>query len=224
MGAANAFRYTIITKLEYDVLTVTELVKPFENPDYTKSPLRFRYTTYMGESHPAQSKVVVDFNIEDLSTASELDDKQKVKLVKLLGVRYNPDRNTATMSCEKYENAAQNKRYLGDLVQSLIKEAKNPKETFDDIPLDFRHHKPKKPMRFPERWRITKDHPKALLADKAVPEITDGKIQGNATAEEELLPEFVMSRPAQPDMVDGRRVLAQYVASKSMQPGSARPF
>lgn len=176
----------------------------------------------MGESHPAQSKVVVDFNIDALATASQLDDKQKIKLVKLLGVRYNPDLNSAAMSCEKYENAAQNKRYLGDLVQNLIKEAKDPKETFQDIPLDFRHHKPKTPMRFPVRWRITKDHPKAMLADKPVPRLTEGQAEESLSNENEMLPELVLSQREQPKVIDGRRVLAEFVASKNMQPAYAR--
>ena len=203
-------------------LTLLELVKPFEKPDYVKSPLRFRYTTYMGESHPAQSKVVVEFNINALAEASNLNEKQRVKFVKLLGVRYNPDRNLAKMSCEKYENAAQNKRYLGDLVQSLIKEAKDSKETFEDIPLDFRHHKPKKPLRFPEHWKITKDHPKALLASKAVPQLTEGQMSEDEAKIQELVHEHVRANPMPSNVVDGRRILAQFVASKSVQPNYAR--
>lgn len=187
-----------------------------------KSPLRFRYTTYMGESHPAQSKVVVEFNVNALAEASNLNEKQRVKFVKLLGVRYNPDRNLAKMSCEKYENAAQNKRYLGDLVQSLIKEAKDSKETFEDIPLDFRHHKPKKPLRFPEHWKITKDHPKALLASKAVPQLIEGQMSEDEAKIQELVHEHVRVHPTPSNVVDGRRILAQFVASKSVQPNYAR--
>lgn len=69
------------------------------------------------------------------------------------------------MSCENFEHPTQNKRYLSDLVDSLIVEAKDTKDTFEDVPFDFRHHKPKIRPRFPQNWVLTKDR-KAML-DKA---------------------------------------------------------
>jgi hypothetical protein len=74
----------------------------------------------MGESHPAENKVVVEFSPVDLG----LTDAQQLKLKKLLGVRLNPETNIAKMSCEQFDHQAQNKRYLGDLVQKLVAEAK----------------------------------------------------------------------------------------------------
>ncbi len=38
-----------------------EFAKKFEPPAQNE-PLRFRYTTYMGEFHPAERKVVVEFS------------------------------------------------------------------------------------------------------------------------------------------------------------------
>lgn len=92
-----------------------EFVLPTE-----KQVLRFRYTTYMGEKHPAESKVVCEFTTTDL----DLDHIQRRKLIKLTGVRYNPDTDIVRMSCEMFEHQAQNKRYLSDLVDALITEAK----------------------------------------------------------------------------------------------------
>lgn len=66
------------------------------------------------------------------------------------------------MSNESFETQAQNKRYLGDTVQSLIKEAKDPKDMFEDVPFDFRHHKPKTRLRFPEEWLLTEERKKML--------------------------------------------------------------
>lgn len=83
--------------------------------------LRFRYTTYMGEFHPADRKVVVEFCPNDLADLTEL---QRMKLKKLAGARYNPEKDIVKMSCEKFEHQAQNKRYLGDTVQKLIAAAK----------------------------------------------------------------------------------------------------
>lgn len=74
----------------------------------------------MGENHPAQSKVVVEFSTKDLP----LNGKQATKLKKLLGPRWNPETKLAKMSCEQFDHQAQNKRYLGDLVNKLIAEAK----------------------------------------------------------------------------------------------------
>jgi small subunit ribosomal protein S35 len=95
------------------------MAKPFVPPT-AKQMLRFRYTTYMGEQHPAEKKVVVEFSPLDMP----LTDVQTEKLKKLAGVRWNPETNIIKMSCEMFETQAQNKRYLGDLVDVLVREAK----------------------------------------------------------------------------------------------------
>lgn len=82
--------------------------------------LRFRYTTYMGENHPAEKKVVVEFCPEDLP----LTEAQQLKLKKLAGTRYNGGTGIVKMSCEMFEEPAQNKRYLLDLVKKLVEEAR----------------------------------------------------------------------------------------------------
>lgn len=97
----------------------SELARPFEPPT-AEQPLRFRYTTYMGELHPGESKVVVELCPEDMPLSPE----QQLKLKKLLGVRYNPETGIAKMSCDQFEHQAQNKRYLGDVINSLIENAK----------------------------------------------------------------------------------------------------
>lgn len=96
------------------------MAKPFEPPT-ADMPLRFRYTTYMGEQHPAEKKVVLEFCAADMQGLTEM---QTMKLRKLAGVRYNPETDIIRMSCESYESQAQNKRYLGDQVDSLLVEAK----------------------------------------------------------------------------------------------------
>lgn len=84
-------------------------------------PLRFRYTTYMGEHHPAEKKVVLEFSPGDMPDLTPI---QREKLKKLVGPRYNPEKDIVRMNCEMYETQAQNKRYLGDLVDTLLKEAR----------------------------------------------------------------------------------------------------
>ena len=146
----------------WDMPLLGKFAKKFKQPSLDQ-PLRFRYTTYMGESHPAQKKVVVEFCVKDLPGLSQ---QQQDKLIKLVGVRYNPDTDVVRMSCEKFEEAAQNKRYLGDLVGKLVTEAKDKAETFADVPFDFRHHKPKKAARFPEEWKLKPERVQELLEER----------------------------------------------------------
>lgn len=151
-------------KVQNSHLNLSELAKPFTLPPETHI-LRFRYTTYMGESHPAESKVVVELATQDL-VPRYLTEAQRQTLLKLVGPRYNPDTDIVHMSCEKFETRAQNKRYLGDIVTTLLKEAKEG-DSFADIPLDLRHHKPKKTHRFPESWVMTEERKKQLKANRA---------------------------------------------------------
>ncbi|KAK5449649.1 37S ribosomal protein S24, mitochondrial [Exophiala xenobiotica] len=146
--------------IAWDMPLLNQYAKPFQPPT-DATPLRFRYTTYMGEVHPAAKKVVVQFCTKDLPNLSEA---QRIKLVKLVGPRYNPDTDVVKMSCEKFEAPAQNKRYLGDLVNKLLDEARDGKDTFEDVPLDLRHHKSKKLVEFPEEWKIKPSRVQELLS------------------------------------------------------------
>ncbi len=74
----------------------------------------------MGEFHPAERKVVVEFCPKDLP----LSETQQLKLIKLVGTRYHPGKDLVRMSCDMFDHQAQNKRYLGDLLQKLMTEAK----------------------------------------------------------------------------------------------------
>ncbi|KAK2040235.1 mitochondrial ribosomal protein [Colletotrichum somersetense] len=145
--------------MAWEMPLLSKLAKPFEPPQEDQV-LRFRYTTYMGEYHPAERKVVVQFSPADL----KLSPVEADKLRKLAGPRYNPETDIIKMSSEKYEHQAQNKRYLSDLVDKLIATAKDPTDTFQDIPLDTRHHVFKKKPEFPKEWRMTKERRKELDA------------------------------------------------------------
>lgn len=160
-----------------------DLAKPFQPPT-TATPLRFRYTTYLGEAHPAAKKVVVEFDPQDLTP---LNAAQKTTLIKLLGPRYNPTTGIAKLSSESFETQAQNKRYLGDTIASLIATAKDPSaDSFADLPLDFRHQKPKPRLQFPERWLLTEERKAELEArrqarlaeEEAKKELPQGLVDG----------------------------------------------
>lgn len=105
----------------------------------------------MGEAHPGERKVVLQFAPDDL----KLSAVQTNKLKKLAGTRYNPETELIKISCESYEHQAQNKAYLSNLVDDLVTAAKDATDTFEDIPLDTRHHRVVKKPRFPEAWRMT---------------------------------------------------------------------
>jgi small subunit ribosomal protein S35 len=137
----------------------TELARPFEVPT-ASTPFRFRYTSYLGEKHPATNKVVVEFSPTDLG----LTPVQASKLIKLSGPRYNPSTEVVKMSCELFDTLPQNKRFLGDSIAKLLVAAKDPADTFEDVPFDFRHHKPKVRHEFPKEWALT-DERKRYLAE-----------------------------------------------------------
>lgn len=115
----------------------------------------------MGETHPAAKKIVLEFCTRDLP---DLTEAQRIKLIKLAGPRYNPETDIVKMSCEMFETQAQNKRYLGDLVDTLMLEAQDGADMFEDVPLDFRHHKFKPRIEFPDTWKMTPEK-QAQLAE-----------------------------------------------------------
>lgn len=147
----------------------------------------------MGEKHPAEPKVVVELASKDL-TPNYLTEAQRQTFLKLVGTRYNPQTDLVRMSCEQFSSRAQNKRYLADTVNSLIKEAKTG-DSFADIPLDLRHHKPKFRPQFPPEWEMNEERRNQLAArreerymEEKAREIVDGnEVVGSAIL---TLPEF----------------------------------
>ncbi|KAJ4396491.1 37S ribosomal protein S24, mitochondrial [Gnomoniopsis smithogilvyi] len=143
----------------WEMPLLAKYAKPFTPPS-AEQPLRFRYTSYMGEFHPAEKKVVVEFSPADFG----LTELQQLKLKKLAGVRYNPEKEVIKMSCESFEHQAQNKRYLAETVEQLIAEARDPTDTFEDVPLDLRHHKFKAKPKFPKEWRMSEERMQEIVS------------------------------------------------------------
>lgn len=160
----------------WEMPMLARLARPFEPPEAKgeQGVLRWRYTTYMGEMHPASRKVVVEFKPSELPG---LEDKGQVeKFCKLAGTRYNYLTGKVKMSCENFETQAQNKRYLGDTVQALLREARDlSKDDFKDVPLDTRHLKVKKRYRFPEEWLLTEERKAELEAKRKGVMLEEGK-------------------------------------------------
>ncbi|KAH9825837.1 Mitochondrial ribosomal subunit protein [Teratosphaeria destructans] len=154
------------------------LHRPADDHTLHRGPLRWRYTTYMGEQHPAANKVVVTFKPADITA---LTDAQRQTFLKLVGVRYNPVSGLVKMSCESFPSQAQNKRYLASTIRALIAESQDPNaDSFADLPLDTRHVKVKPRPRFPERWLVTEERRRELdeKVKKGVMEEAE-RVEGN---------------------------------------------
>ncbi|KAG5775028.1 hypothetical protein H9Q73_011298 [Fusarium xylarioides] len=178
----------------WELPLLSKYAKPFVPPS-DNQVLRWRYTSYMGEFHPAEKKVVVQFAPDDLN----LTPVQTEKLKKLAGPRYNPETEIIKMSSDSFEHQAQNKRYLSNLVDDLIATAKDPKDTFEDIPLDTRHHKIQPKPQFPKEWRMSPERREQLDAHRQRLAIEDAKIaeSGRLIDGTQAIDEYLIKRAAE---------------------------
>lgn len=135
---------------------------------------------------------MVQFAPDDLG----LTPVQADKLKKLAGPRFNPETEQIKISCESYTHPAQNKRYLSNLVDDLIAAAKDPKDTFADVPLDLRHHKIKAKPRFPKEWLMTEERRKELEEGRR--QLKFEEIQAVESG----------------NMVDGKQAIEKYLVQK----------
>ncbi|KAI8342815.1 mitochondrial ribosomal subunit protein-domain-containing protein [Chlamydoabsidia padenii] len=134
-----------LRKTQYELPKLSAYAKTFIPPT-AEDIIKYKTYTYCGEGHPVERKVVLSVKVSDLKLTSE----QRHKFLLLAGPRYHVDTDELIMSSEKFPKATQNKKYVGDLLQSLLKEAKDDKDTFADIPLNL--PQPKKKLVFPKEW------------------------------------------------------------------------
>ncbi|ORZ25190.1 mitochondrial ribosomal subunit protein-domain-containing protein [Absidia repens] len=134
-----------LRKTKYELPKLSAYAKPFVPPT-SEEIVTYKTQTYCGEGHPVERKVVLTVKVADL----KLTDTQRHKFLLLAGPRYHVDSDELIMSSEKFPQVKQNKKYVSDLLQTLLKEAKDDKDTFADIPLDL--PQPKKKLVFPAEW------------------------------------------------------------------------
>lgn len=149
----------------YELPQLAEFATPFRQRT-DKQVVKMRYTTYMGETHPAESKVVATFKTSQLK---DLTPEQLHKLRLLAGTRYDPEQDEVKISCNSFPEAAQNATYIGTLLRNLLTESTDPKgDSFADIPLRTSHVAARKRRNkslypqheFPEAWKRPQDAPK----------------------------------------------------------------
>ncbi|KAK5130285.1 hypothetical protein LTR08_002245 [Meristemomyces frigidus] len=209
----------------WEMPLLSALSKPFEQPDRTKLPLRWRYTTYMGELHPAASKVVVEFKPADIS---DLSAPQRDKLLKLAGPRYNHLTGVLKMSCESHANQAQNKRHLGDIIAALLASARDSTaDSFADMPLDTRHVKRKAAPRFPVAWLLTEERKRELDSHRRTALLAEGqRVEQNTmvsgAAAIESARQIDLRKVEEPAMVQARQPLVKGKQGKKEFAGRER--
>lgn len=184
----------------WEMPLLSKLVVPFVPPKLSEV-CRWRLTTYCGETHPAEKKVVVEFATRDLMNeeAAGLTEAQRIKLIKLAGPRYDPRTDIIKMSCEIHETQVANKKHLSDLIDSLIAEAKDSKDMFEDVPVDFRHVKLKPKYEFPEGWKLNGEEKKQRLEaerERIMIEQNQKEEVGGVVDGREVLKEIFARRPA----------------------------
>jgi small subunit ribosomal protein S35 len=156
----------------WEMPLLSQYTTPFRPPREDQI-LKWRYTTYLGETHPAARKVVVEF---EPARIPDLSPEQLSKLLKIAGPRYNPSTKIIKMSTDSFETQAQNKRYLAETIDNLIAECKDPNaDSFADVPLDTRHHRPKPQYKFPEAWIMTPERRVELEAKRKASMLEEAK-------------------------------------------------
>ncbi|CAG8449180.1 16600_t:CDS:2 [Acaulospora morrowiae] len=155
---AQAEIRSYLRKTKYELPQLAKFSKPYIPPT-SDQILLFKRSYYIGEEHPLQNKAVLAVKLSDLSLTPEQGHKFKL----LCSTRFDGD-DTFKFSCEKFPHLAQNKKYLRDLIDRLLEAAKareiiciniqrDPTDSFADLPVDLRHLKRKKIIRFPPEWR-----------------------------------------------------------------------
>lgn len=144
-------------KAAFELPQLAKFRQEYVPVDSKEKPIVYKYTRFIGEAHPAERKVALQFKVADLNLAPA--EAHKLKL--LAGTRYNYLDDVVLMSCEKYLEPAQNAAFMDEILQDLVAEAKRNPEEFASVPLDKRHieaklgkskRKNKQTIPFPKDW------------------------------------------------------------------------
>ena len=149
----------------HDLPQLVQFRKPYERPNLKTHPITYKYTQYVGEEHPNSKKVVLKCNVAELPNMTA----QEQHALKLLATtRYDYQTDVLKFSSDRFPEPRQNAKYLSDVLNKLISEAKANVEELKDIPLDKRHINARsmrkktkgKINEFPKEWERPQDAPK----------------------------------------------------------------
>ncbi|RKP15353.1 mitochondrial ribosomal subunit protein-domain-containing protein [Piptocephalis cylindrospora] len=185
--AEEVVKYQELEEGEFPLLA--QFAQPYQPPKES-AILRIRTIDYLGEKHPLEYKVVLQVSPSKLG----LTPTQLHKFLILAGPRYDPIRKELKISSERYQNRTMNLKWASNTLDRLIAEAKDPKETFADVPLTFPHSKPKPSYPFPSEWRMSKGEAEELkeswkaIEEEQLVETTEMEGEGEVKVEEQQLP------------------------------------
>ncbi|KAG0677042.1 37S ribosomal protein S24, mitochondrial [Pichia californica] len=144
-------------KAAFELPQLAQYRKPYNPVSKKDAPIIYKYTRFIGESHPGERKVVLQLKLKDL----QLNENAQHKFKLLSGSRYDHKTDIFLMSSDRYLEPAQNASFLSDVLSDLIKESNNKPEEYADIPLDKRftnskyakkQRKNKNFIPFPKEW------------------------------------------------------------------------
>lgn len=144
-------------KAAFELPQLTKFRKEYKPISKSDAPVIYKYTRFIGESHPGERKVVLQLKLKDLNLSEPASHKFKL----LAGSKYDHQTDIFLMSSDRFLEPAQNASFLSDVLDDLINESNNNPEEYADIPLDKRHtiakyskkqRKNKKFIPFPKEW------------------------------------------------------------------------
>lgn len=144
-------------KAAFELPQLAKFRKPYTPVSKDSAPVTYKFTRFIGESHPGERKVVLKLNLQDLKLSAAAEHKFKL----ISGSRYDHQTGVFLMSCDRYLEPAQNASFLSDVLDDLIHESNSSPEEFADLPLDKRHttakyskkqRKHKQFIPFPKEW------------------------------------------------------------------------
>ncbi|KAI9003212.1 mitochondrial ribosomal subunit protein-domain-containing protein [Gaertneriomyces semiglobifer] len=151
----------LLVAMKQDANTLKAMHVPFKAPNTKSTPLCVQFTdrhTYdFTQPQPRNTKVTFHLRVSDLG----LTDVQRHKFLLLAGKLYDPYTDVVTVRSETDEaratddvsDRAENVETLGRMVADMVREAREGKETFEDLPVDMRHVKPRRVgLEFPKEW------------------------------------------------------------------------
>lgn len=86
----------------YELPLLTQYRQEYKRPDPASNPIKFKYTTYVGEEHPHERKVTMWVKTEDLG----LNDKELHKFRLLARSRYDHVKDVFKMSSDRFSEAS----------------------------------------------------------------------------------------------------------------------